>query len=105
MRACKTVPRLYAEDGFVGRYTWQAAEFDPDNGDFEVYLERLECFIAANDIAEEKKLQRNCLFRSRRKRGALFNGFKANSPNEHGRGTNFIAHCDEAQFSMDEQPD
>ncbi|XP_037518347.1 uncharacterized protein LOC119395133 [Rhipicephalus sanguineus] len=32
-------------------------EFDPDNGDFEVYLERLECFIAANDIAEEKKLQ------------------------------------------------
>ncbi|KAL1473443.1 hypothetical protein MTO96_038666 [Rhipicephalus appendiculatus] len=32
-------------------------EFDPDTGDFEVYLELLECFIAANDIAEEKKLQ------------------------------------------------
>lgn len=32
-------------------------EFDPDTGDFEVYLERLEYFIAANVIAREKKLQ------------------------------------------------
>ncbi|KAH7959720.1 hypothetical protein HPB49_013310 [Dermacentor silvarum] len=31
--------------------------FDRDTGHIEVYLERLECFIAANDIAGEKKLQ------------------------------------------------
>lgn len=32
-------------------------EFQPDSGNFEVYLERFELFAAANDIAAEKKLQ------------------------------------------------
>lgn len=32
-------------------------EFEPDTGNFDVYLERFELFVAANDIAEVKKLQ------------------------------------------------
>ncbi|XP_077529334.1 uncharacterized protein LOC144141684 [Haemaphysalis longicornis] len=32
-------------------------EFQPDSGNFEVYLERFKLFAAANDIAAEKKLQ------------------------------------------------
>ncbi|XP_040069657.1 uncharacterized protein LOC120842585 [Ixodes scapularis] len=32
-------------------------EFQADSGNFEIYLERFELFVAANDIAEEKKLQ------------------------------------------------
>ncbi|KAG0438097.1 hypothetical protein HPB47_017147 [Ixodes persulcatus] len=32
-------------------------EFRADSGNFEIYLERLELLVAANNIAEEKKLQ------------------------------------------------
>ncbi|KAH6936172.1 hypothetical protein HPB50_014477 [Hyalomma asiaticum] len=32
-------------------------EFNSNTGDFEVHLERLECFMTINDIAEEKKLR------------------------------------------------
>lgn len=32
-------------------------EFDPDGDNCDVFFERFECFAAANDIAEDKKLQ------------------------------------------------
>ncbi|KAH7970215.1 hypothetical protein HPB49_001123 [Dermacentor silvarum] len=32
-------------------------EFDPDSGNCDVFFEYLECFFAANDTAEDKKLQ------------------------------------------------
>lgn len=32
-------------------------EFDPDSGNFEVYLERFELLAVANNLADEKKLQ------------------------------------------------
>lgn len=32
-------------------------EFDPDGDNCDVFFERFECFVAANDIAEDKKLQ------------------------------------------------
>ncbi|KAH7942108.1 hypothetical protein HPB49_020591 [Dermacentor silvarum] len=32
-------------------------EFVPDAGNCDVFFERFECFIAANDIADDKKLQ------------------------------------------------
>ncbi|KAH6921266.1 hypothetical protein HPB50_027741 [Hyalomma asiaticum] len=32
-------------------------EFDPDSDNCDVFFEQFKCFVAANDIAEDKKLQ------------------------------------------------
>lgn len=32
-------------------------EFDPDGDNCDIFFERFECFVAANDNAEDKKLQ------------------------------------------------
>lgn len=43
-------------NGSMATTVGKLPEFHPDDGNFEVYLERFEVFAAANDIAEGKKL-------------------------------------------------